>query len=181
MSKKIIPNVITIIRMCLALSLLLFTPLSPGFLFVYLLAGASDILDGFFARRWNVSSRVGAYLDSAADFLLFAVLLLIFIPLFVWPFWIVCGMVAIAAVRIAAMIVCYVKFRCATILHTYLNKSTGFLLLCSPILLWMLGLNITAVMICSIALVSAMEELAINIQSSSFDPNRKSIFAKEKP
>lgn len=178
MMKKIIPNAITIIRMCLALSLLLFAPLSPGFLVVYLLAGASDILDGFFARRWNVSSRIGAYLDSAADFLLFAVLLLVFIPLLVWPLWIICGMAAIAVIRIAAIVVCYIKFQRIAILHTYLNKATGFLLLFFPFLLLLFSFDFIAAFLCIVASLSALEEFVIMIASTTLQPDRPTIFKK---
>jgi cardiolipin synthase len=34
---------------------------------IVLAAGLSDILDGFIARRWNLTSRIGALMDAVAD------------------------------------------------------------------------------------------------------------------
>jgi len=39
---------------------------SPAFWLV-VVAGFSDLLDGFFARRWGTTSRIGALLDAVAD------------------------------------------------------------------------------------------------------------------
>ena len=39
-------------------------------LLVFVLAGGSDAVDGFIARRWGVTSTVGAWLDPVADKLL---------------------------------------------------------------------------------------------------------------
>ena len=73
--KKQMPNLLTFARMLFALALLLFRPLSVWFFVLYLLACLSDLLDGFFARRFHAESSLGARLDSAADFLLCVVLL----------------------------------------------------------------------------------------------------------
>lgn len=80
--KKLIPNLLTLLRILGAAALLFLAPLEPPFLAVYVFCGVSDILDGFLARRWQVSGSVGALLDSIADFLLTAILLIIFIPYF---------------------------------------------------------------------------------------------------
>ena len=42
---------------------------------LYALAGGTDWLDGWLARRWNQTSRFGAFLDPVADKLLVAVCL----------------------------------------------------------------------------------------------------------
>ena len=38
----------------------------PAF-WIVLAAGVSDVLDGFIARRWNLTSRIGALMDAVAD------------------------------------------------------------------------------------------------------------------
>lgn len=43
---------------------------------VFALAGVTDWLDGFLARRWGVMSRFGAFLDPVADKLIVAVALI---------------------------------------------------------------------------------------------------------
>ncbi|MEC9363948.1 MAG: CDP-alcohol phosphatidyltransferase family protein, partial [Pseudomonadota bacterium] len=42
---------------------------------LYTLAGITDWLDGWLARRWNQESKFGAFLDPVADKLLVAVCL----------------------------------------------------------------------------------------------------------
>jgi cardiolipin synthase len=69
-----IPNLITLAR-------ILLTPLFVIFLiqgnyhkalFVFLLAGVSDLADGLIARTWSQKSRLGSYLDPLADKVLMA-------------------------------------------------------------------------------------------------------------
>lgn len=75
-----LPNLISALR-------LLAAPLAAGLilhdhdtaaLLVFAAAGTSDALDGFIARHWGMISRVGSWLDPAADKLL---MLLCFIAL----------------------------------------------------------------------------------------------------
>ena len=164
--KKRLPNILTLFRIFGAAALLFLAPLKPPFLAVYFLCGVSDILDGFLARRWNVSKHAGALLDSVADFILVSVLLYVFIPYYNWPSWILIWIASIALVRIAALIVCRIRFRKFAFLHTVSNKATGAALLCFPFLLWMFGLNPTAILLCVLSSISALEELTIQIVSA---------------
>lgn len=174
--KNKIPNALTVLRMALAVSLLFLPLLSNWFLLVYLLAGVSDVLDGFLARRWGATSRFGAKLDSAADFLLCGVLLFLFLPVFEWPLWSLLWVSAIALLRLITLSTCYFKFHQLAFLHTYANKVTGFLLLCFPFLLRFMGLNATTILLCTVASLSALEELLIDLTRKQLDPNIKSIF-----
>lgn len=173
--KKLLPNLLTFLRILGAAALLFLVPLEPPFLAVYVFCGLSDILDGFLARRWNVSSPAGAFLDSIADSVLAAVLLYVFIPYFSWPGWILIWVASIALVRISALIVCRIRFHKFAFLHTASNKVTGFALFCFPLLLWLFGLNPTAILLCSLASISALEELAIQIVSPTLDRDISSI------
>lgn len=75
-------NLITCIRILCAAALAFLPVLSSSFYAVYLLAGISDMLDGFIARRTNTTSSLGARLDTLADFAFSAVCLLRLLPLF---------------------------------------------------------------------------------------------------
>lgn len=174
--KRILPNLLTILRMICALSLLFFRPLSVPFFIVYAVAGLSDLLDGFFARRFSAESQAGARLDSAADLLLCAVLLFVLIPFLQWPVWLIAWIGGIALVRLSAALVCLLRFRSLAFLHTFANKATGILLLLSPCFLPLLGLQVTGILLCAVASLSALEELLLQILSPSLDFNRSSLF-----
>src|SRR3569623_281361 len=58
-------------------------------LLVFALAGLSDGLDGLIARRWGVTSDLGAWLDPTADKLLMLLCLTALYAVSAAPFWLV--------------------------------------------------------------------------------------------
>ena len=60
-------NIVTCIRIVLSFTLLFLPALSPAFLFVYIAAGVSDMIDGALARKTDTVSEFGAKLDTVAD------------------------------------------------------------------------------------------------------------------
>ncbi|WP_018698130.1 CDP-alcohol phosphatidyltransferase family protein [Amorphus coralli] len=72
---------------------------------VFIVAGLTDGLDGFIAKKWNLSSRLGAYLDPLADK---ALLVSIFVSLGIVgqiPIWLVAAVVARDVLILAAVVV----------------------------------------------------------------------------
>lgn len=67
-----VPNLVTFIRMALipVFAMLLFYGQFGWALFVFAVAGASDGIDGFIARRFDQQSELGTILDPIADKLL---------------------------------------------------------------------------------------------------------------
>ncbi len=53
----------------------------------WLLASISDVLDGYFARRWRVVSKLGVFIDLVADKLITASVLIALIEILVLPAW----------------------------------------------------------------------------------------------
>ncbi len=87
-----LPNLLTVGRI-LAIPVVVLLLCFPGpvasFLgaLVFLAAGATDFLDGFFARRQRLVSRFGKFMDPLADKLLVSAALIMLIPLNRVPAW----------------------------------------------------------------------------------------------
>lgn len=62
-----LPNILTTSRLILAPLLLFLQPMSGWFWLLYSYCFVSDLVDGLLARRMNLTSEVGALLDSFAD------------------------------------------------------------------------------------------------------------------
>ena len=90
-----LPNMITIFRIMLVPVLFLLLFFSPGKLqsffagLVFSVASISDCVDGYLARRMNLVTDFGKFLDPLADKLLVGVALIMMIPLGRVPLWIV--------------------------------------------------------------------------------------------
>ena len=84
-----IPNVLTAVRVLLAplTAYLIFQGNDLAALCVFALAGVSDAVDGFLARRFGLVSRFGEYLDPAADKLLMLVCFVILTVMQHAPLW----------------------------------------------------------------------------------------------
>ena len=79
-----IPNILTLMRISLIplLVLVYFSSLSfamPLAAMIFILAGITDLLDGYLARKLNQTSAFGAFLDPVADKLIVACALVIVI------------------------------------------------------------------------------------------------------
>jgi cardiolipin synthase len=66
---KHLPNLLTAARLALApyLFLLMFRHQYRTIIPLFILIGVTDVADGFLARHFDASSRLGAYLDPLAD------------------------------------------------------------------------------------------------------------------
>lgn len=84
-----IPNVLTAVRILLAplTAYLIFQGSDFAALCVFALAGVSDAVDGFLARRFGLVSRFGEYLDPAADKLLMLICFVTLTLMHQAPLW----------------------------------------------------------------------------------------------
>lgn len=179
MKMKYIPNFITGIRVLGSIVLLQPQPFSKFFYIVYFVCGVSDILDGYIARKIEATSKTGQVLDSMADMIFIGILFIIMVSTIKLPFWVLSWIVAIAIIRIISLCTGFIRYHSFSSLHTYANKATGVILFCFPIFYISLGLFITICLICSIASISAIEELIINIVSKDLNRDIKSLFSRK--
>lgn len=173
---KAVPNIITTFRIILSLCLMVIQPLSITFYVIYIICGLSDILDGFTARKLKAQSSFGSKLDSIADLVMICVLMFVLLPILKLSFEVIIWIILIASVRISSLAVGYLKYKIFSSIHTYANKITGFALFLFPILMAFFDFNILIIIICSLASISAIEELVIQLMSKQLDLNKKNIF-----
>lgn len=96
-----LPNILTAFRLLLVPFFLqqMLSGRKREALFLFLVAGLTDLLDGFIARTWNLRSPLGKLLDPAADkLLLVTAFVIISFPHFSQPFhvpsWLVAAVIA---------------------------------------------------------------------------------------
>jgi phosphatidylglycerophosphate synthase len=175
---KSVANYISISRIVISLALLITKPLSSLFLFIYLIIGLSDILDGYIARKTCSTSKLGEKLDSMADMIFDVILIIILYPVVNPRILILIWIAIIAIIRIISVGIVCMKYKTFGMVHTLANKGTGLLLFLFPLFYSVIQSEALIYFICTIATISAIEELFIDFLSKEWQANRKSIFAK---
>lgn len=145
--------------------MVLAVPFSAAFWACYLGGGVSDLLDGPVARGLRIQSAAGAKLDSAADLVFTAAIAVVAVRNLPLPGWLWVCAGCIAAVRLAAYGVGFVKYHTFSALHTNANKATGALIFAFPLLYAALGLTAAGILLCAAALFSSAEELTITVRA----------------
>lgn len=89
MNRRDIPNLISVIRIVLVLPIiyLLWNKQYQMTLALFIIAGLSDALDGFLAKRYDWTSQLGSFLDPLADKLLLVSCFLVCVLTGLMPAW----------------------------------------------------------------------------------------------
>ena len=177
-AKLNIPNCITAARIAGTIVLLFLTPLTSVFFILYTLCGFSDILDGWIARKTNTISEFGAKLDSIADLLFYALVIIRLLPVLwrILPTWIWYLVGGIVLVRLVAYLTAALKFHRFASLHTRMNKITGAAVFLLPYFLALPCAVVYCFIVVGIACLSSVEELVIHIVRKEYHSNMKALF-----
>ena len=172
------PNCITGVRLLGTVILLFLPPFTPLFFVIYSLCGASDILDGWVARKTNSTSDFGAKLDSIADLLFYALVIIKLLPV-LWKllptwFWYIVG--GIVLLRLLSYLIAALKFHRFASLHTRLNKLTGTAVFLLPYFLALPCAKTYCFIVVAIAGISTIEEFILHLCRKEYRPNTKALF-----
>ena len=155
---KHIANILTGCRILGSVLLLFFPAFSVAFYIIYLFCGFSDMIDGTIARKTNSISKFGSQLDTVADLVFVVVSIIRLLPTISVPGWLLIWGGVIAIIKISTIIWGYVSQKQLVSLHTLMNKATGLLLFLLPLTISFVELQYAAVVVCSVATFSAIQE-----------------------
>ena len=153
-----IANLITGTRILCSVVLLFCPAFSPPFYVLYFVAGLTDMIDGPVARKTGTVNKLGAKLDTAADFVFVAVCLWKLLPSLAVPLWLWIWIVLIALIKMINIISGYVIQKKYIALHTVMNKITGILLFLLPLMLPAVELKYSTPLVCTVATFAAIQE-----------------------
>ena len=155
---KHIANILTGYRILGSILLLFFPAFSVAFYIIYLFCGFSDMIDGTIARKTNSISKFGSQLDTIADLVFAVVSMIRLLPAIHIPQWLWMWGGVIAVIKISNIIWGYVSKKQFISMHTIMSKATGLLLFLLPLTISFVELKYTAIVVCSIATFSAIQE-----------------------
>ena len=151
-------NCITAIRILCSIVMLFFPAFSLAFYTLYIIAGISDMVDGWVARRTHTASEFGAKLDTIAD-IVFVVVCLVKLPTVLnIPVWLWVWIGIIALIKIINIISGFIVQKRFISVHSAMNKVTGLLLFVLPLTISFINLKYSAVVVCIFATFAAIQE-----------------------
>lgn len=128
MTRRDIPNVISVFRVLLVLPVvwMLWRQQYAGALILFAVAGITDALDGYLAKRYGWQSRLGSILDPLADKLLLVscFVVLAWMGLIPWPLLIV--VLARDLIIVAGGVAFHLLFGRFDMEPSYISKANTF-------------------------------------------------------
>ena len=182
---KVIPNVITSIRIIGAISVIFIEPFTLAFFLVYGICGVTDVLDGFIARHFHLESKIGSVLDSVSDIIFLGVMGFKILPtlLEILPIWNWVMILIPIGLHLVGYIVCAIKFKKFSALHTYANKIMSAAIFCYPFAFigFIPAIYETYVGVFgSVAIYSSIEIILIHLIATEYSEKNKTIFLIKK-
>lgn len=174
-----IPNILSILRLCSVpvLLTLAWAGYPNAFLVLLAIAAFTDWLDGFIARRYDMTTDLGARLDSWADAAIYFTIAIA--AYLLWPQaffaekWYFLTMVLTIVVPVSIGLI---KFRVLTSYHSWMVKVAAASAVVSSLLLF-LGFSAWPLRIATLlCIIASLEQIAITILSQQPLSDVRSVF-----
>ena len=176
---KIIPNILSALRIIIAPILLYLAWFGHKkyFIIFLIISLLSDAIDGFIARKLELTTKAGAKLDSVGDMTTYLV-----VPLCAWWLWpeilkkeAPYVLIAVSA-YIFPLIAGILKFHKIPSYHTYGAKTAAVVMSAGIFFLFLTDFTVVFRIAAIFQAIVAIEEIAITIQISEPKSNVKSIW-----
>ncbi len=123
-----IPNMLTVFRLLLipVFVMVFNSELEHHLLWammIFLLAGATDLLDGYIARKYNLITKIGTLLDPLADKLMLVTVLVCLALQGYFPFWLAAIVILKEAAMVGAGILLYYSRHSIVIPANHFGKA----------------------------------------------------------
>lgn len=161
--KQNLANIITCTRIIGTIVMAFLPIFSTSFFIVYAYTGFTDVADGFVARRLGTTSTLGSKLDSISDLLFYTVMMIKILPYLILylPRAVMMAIYFIFGLRLSIYLYTGITRRKFLSSHSYFNKATGLMLFFVPFLIKRDFFTYYAVTICTIAAISALNEVRL--------------------
>ena len=159
--KKNLANFITSIRLVGAICILFTETLSRPFFIIYIISGITDALDGFVARKLNITSDFGRKLDSVSDLLFNGITLAKIFPIILakTPSYIPILIYIAVAVRALCYLFIGIRFKQFSSRHTVYNKIISGMMFILPFMALTDYLPIYCLVVLSVGFYSNFYEI----------------------
>jgi CDP-diacylglycerol--glycerol-3-phosphate 3-phosphatidyltransferase len=174
-----LPNILSIFRLIAAPFLLLLAFLGYKVLFLIILALSllSDAVDGFIARKLNVSSDIGTKLDSWGDFATYVT-----VPLCAWWLWPdilrreAFFVILVICAYIIPITIGFFKFKKLTSYHTWMAKLSTVIIGPAVFMMFIFDLSLPFRVAAVIQTLSAIEEVFITLSLNDLQNNVQTLW-----
>ena len=116
------------------------------------------MIDGPIARKTHSVTEFGSKLDSVADLIFVVIAFIKLLPVISFPNWLWVWITIIALIKVTNIVFGWISVKRLVIEHMLMNKITGFVLFLLPLTLSFIELKYSAVVVCSVATISAIQE-----------------------
>ena len=117
------------------------------------------MIDGTIARKTGAVSKLGAKLDTIADFVFMLVCSIKIVPLIRITLWLWVWIIIIASIKIFNIALIFIRKKKLISIHSVLNKITGFALFLLPLSLTFVEMTYSVVTICLLATIAVVQEV----------------------